>query len=375
MATIDQLKASDGSGNASVATVQSTRAPAATTIVVDTVLGINATFVGSMGTPHTFIDPVTSEEITVISEATCVDFAGHVDGSNLEIDTIAPGQSDLGSAIGDIIIIKPTTQWADLLAELLEVSHKDNGELKPTGLVSPYAGSSAPSGWLICDGSAVSRTTYADLYTVTGDTYGDGNGTTTFNLPDLRSRSVVGVGAGTYGDTEPAANYNTSDIITVQSNTSLYTGRPVLFTTDGVAPTGLVDNTTYYVIRLSATTISLASSLANAVAGTVINITATGSGNHTITSSMTNNALGAVGGEETHALTIAETPAHTHNHEPVTGLYAGGATSNNSQRLSGQGNSGGGVVTDTGPTHSSTGGSTAHNILNPFLALNYIIKT
>lgn len=132
MASIDQLRASDGSGNASVATVQSTRSGGASTIVVDTVLGINGTFFATMGTPHTFTDPVTSETITVISEATAVDFAGHVDGSNLEIDTIAPGYTDNGSAVGDIVIIRPTTQWADEVADVLDVAHRDDGQLKAT---------------------------------------------------------------------------------------------------------------------------------------------------------------------------------------------------------------------------------------------------
>lgn len=63
----------------------------------------------------------------------------------------------------------------------------------PSGIVSPFAGATAPSGWLICDGTAVSRNAYPDLYAVVGDTYGAGNGTTTFNLPDLRGRSVFGV--------------------------------------------------------------------------------------------------------------------------------------------------------------------------------------
>jgi len=130
MASIDQLKASDGSGNASLATVQSVRSPGATTIIVNTVSGINTNFIGSMGTPHTFTDPVTSETITVISEATNVDFKGHVDGSDLIIDTIATGQTDLGSEVGDIVIIKPTTQWSDELAEVLEVSLNDDGTLK-----------------------------------------------------------------------------------------------------------------------------------------------------------------------------------------------------------------------------------------------------
>lgn len=130
MASIDSLKASDGSGNASAATVQATRSPGATTIQVDTVQGINDNFFGSMGTPHTFTDPVTSETITVISEATAVDFKGHVDGTDLEIDAIAPGYVDGGSEVGDIVIIKPTTQWGDEVAEILEVSHNDDGTFK-----------------------------------------------------------------------------------------------------------------------------------------------------------------------------------------------------------------------------------------------------
>lgn len=130
MASIDLIRASNGSGNASAATVQSIRSPAATTLDVDTVQGINDTFCATMGTPHTFTDPVTSETITVISEATAVDFTGHVDGSNLEIDTIAPGYTDNGSAVGDIIIIRPTTQWSDNVADVLGVSLNDDGTLK-----------------------------------------------------------------------------------------------------------------------------------------------------------------------------------------------------------------------------------------------------
>lgn len=131
MASIEQLKGSDGSGNANVATIQNIRSPGASTIIVDTVLGINpGGFAGSMGTPHTFTDPITSEVITVISEATAVDFTGHVDGGNLEIDDIAPGYVDGGSEVGDIVIIRPTTQWSDNLGEVLEASHDDDGTLK-----------------------------------------------------------------------------------------------------------------------------------------------------------------------------------------------------------------------------------------------------
>lgn len=65
----------------------------------------------------------------------------------------------------------------------------------PTGSLMAYAGSTAPSGWLMCNNLPVSRTTYADLFAVIGTTYGAGDGSTTFNLPDLRGRVVAGLDA------------------------------------------------------------------------------------------------------------------------------------------------------------------------------------
>ena len=63
--------------------------------------------------------------------------------------------------------------------------------LVPTGVILPYGGVTAPSGFLICDGSAVSRTTYANLFAVIGTRYGAGNGSTTFNVPKLNDGSFV----------------------------------------------------------------------------------------------------------------------------------------------------------------------------------------
>src|SRR5690348_9602357 len=63
----------------------------------------------------------------------------------------------------------------------------------PSGVVVPFAGSSAPAGWLLCYGQAVSRTTYAALFTVIGTVFGSGDGSTTFNVPDLRGRAAFGV--------------------------------------------------------------------------------------------------------------------------------------------------------------------------------------
>lgn len=69
----------------------------------------------------------------------------------------------------------------------------------PIGVIADFAGTSSPAGFLTCDGAAVSRTTYAALFAITGTAFGVGNGSTTFNLPDLRGRVTVGLdnmGAG-----------------------------------------------------------------------------------------------------------------------------------------------------------------------------------
>ena len=76
----------------------------------------------------------------------------------------------------------------ETLAKLLDTT--------PIGKIVMYAGNSAPRGWLLCQGQAVSRTTYAKLFSVIGTTYGNGDGSTTFNVPDMRGRSPLGVGNG-----------------------------------------------------------------------------------------------------------------------------------------------------------------------------------
>ena len=76
------------------------------------------------------------------------------------------------------------------------LSDTGNGSFVPTGVVQFHSGSSAPAGWLLCDGTAYSRTTYATLFAVIGTGYGTGDGSTTFNVPDFRGRMPIGVGTG-----------------------------------------------------------------------------------------------------------------------------------------------------------------------------------
>jgi microcystin-dependent protein len=194
--------------------------------------------------------------------------------------------------------------WADTTTGMLKQRNAANSAwvtlfplattVDPSGTIKLYAGGTAPTGYLICDGSAVSRTTYADLFAVLSTTYGSGDGSTTFNVPDFRRRVPVGAG-GT-----------------------------------GTATLG--------------------------------------------------NARGNTGGAETHTLTEAQMPAHQHfivsDLSTTSPLVAG-------ETVAREADFGGGndyimCGTTTAATiglSSSTGGGAAHNILQPSLVVNYIIKT
>lgn len=84
----------------------------------------------------------------------------------------------------------------------------------PTGAMMQYLGTTAPNGWLFCTGSAVSRSTYSGLFDLFGTRYGAGNGSTTFNLPDMRERftrgsALTGTLSGTAGGSATHQHTNT----------------------------------------------------------------------------------------------------------------------------------------------------------------------
>ena len=79
--------------------------------------------------------------------------------------------------------------------------------LCPPGSVMAYMGATAPNGWLLCDGSTVSRTNFAALFSVIGANCGAGNGTTTFNLPDFRGRFLRGVDSGIGRDPDASSRF------------------------------------------------------------------------------------------------------------------------------------------------------------------------
>ena len=88
----------------------------------------------------------------------------------------------------------------------------------PTGMITPFGGSTAPEGWLVCDGSAISRTDYADLFAVIGTTYGDGDGSSTFNLPE---KNIFGI-LPDYDHPTSVGTFNSSNPYTAPSDGFFY---------------------------------------------------------------------------------------------------------------------------------------------------------
>jgi microcystin-dependent protein len=162
--------------------------------------------------------------------------------------------------------------------------------LMPVGVVLPYVSSNAPNGWLNCQGQAVHRGDYPDLFAVIGTTYGAGNGSTTFNLPNLAGRVVVGQGSG---------------------------------------------------------------------------------------ADLTSRNMGATGGVESHVLNINEIPSHSHGSNAVGSTL--GLMTANGQNTAGAGLDASAVepnlfAAPAALSIDSAGGGGAHNNMQPFAVLNYIIR-
>ena len=188
------------------------------------------------------------------------------------------------STVSALSTLSAATWHQDVVANVIDINSR-----LPTGAVQLYAGASAPSNWLLCNGAETLISGYAALYAVCSTTYGaltngsGGVGTTHFRLPDLRGRVPIGAGAGT---------------------------------------------------------------------------------------GLTVRTIGATAGEETHTLTTAEMPSHTHtpNGNPQFLTWDGATLTVAVGGLNA-------TATGSPTTTGITGGDVAHNNIQPVLALSYIIKT
>jgi len=189
------------------------------------------------------------------------------------------------------------------------------------------------------------------------------------------NRAFIGAGTGTKVATfaSRASNVITVTGLANAANNEFQTGQAVTYHTTSGAITGLTNDTIYYLIRTGNLTFSLASSLANALAGTAISLSSDGSGTQTFTLTLTARTRGDTGGEENHGLTLSETPTHAHP------LWTGDNTGSPQKNLALQeGDSPSTTGTTTPGTNNpvqGAGGSAAHSIMPPFFVGNWIIKT
>jgi microcystin-dependent protein len=249
--------------------------------------------------------------------------------------------------------------------------------LQPPGAILPYAGATAPSGFLLCDGSAVSRTEYAALFAVCGTTFGAGDGSTTFNVPDLRGRVPVGVdgSAGRLSANDALGNTAGAETHALSSaELAAHTHAVGTFAVGNEAAhthgtgTYAVGNEAAHTHGATGLTISGGAHTHSASGDRATNNTATGAGG-VITTLSANNA----GNQD--ALTTTEyvggSPA-THTHT-VGGNTAAGSSHTHS--LSGSSAAGSSHTHALTGSSASTGSGTAHNNLQPYQITQYLIKT
>jgi microcystin-dependent protein len=117
----------------------------------------------------------------------------HTFGSDTDTGRYRKSANTMADVCGGEEVVEYSSSGISVTGSASATVLKQAGErLVPAGVILDYGGSSAPGGWLLCYGQAVSRTTYADLFTAIGTAYGAGDSSTTFNLPDLRGRVAAG---------------------------------------------------------------------------------------------------------------------------------------------------------------------------------------
>lgn len=124
------------------------------------------------------------------------------------------------------------------MANLQDITNRSE-----VGTIKPWPKAAAPSGYLLCDGSAVSRTTYADLFSIISTTYGAGDSSTTFNVPDLQGKFPQGKSGTTSLAGTGGANTVSVSVTNNQAASST--------TTQSVTITGNIDNTSLTTAQLA----------------------------------------------------------------------------------------------------------------------------
>ena len=201
------------------------------------------------------------------------------------------------------------------------------------GAIKPWTKATAPAGYLLCDGAAVSRTDYADLFAVISTTYGAGNGSTTFNVPNLQGKTPQGYDGSTYN---LAATGGANTVTVAVTNNQAVSATSTVTNNQSVTMTGDIGNTSLTTAQLASHTHTL-----------LLRGGPTGSGR-----------LQSNQGRFSYTASGSEGSGTAHNHS--TGTLAGTLT--------------GTVAVTTTGTLTGTVAASGTNSFSPYVVVNYIIK-
>jgi len=204
------------------------------------------------------------------------------------------------------------------------------------GTIKPWGKTTSPSGYLLCDGTAVSRTTYAELYVVLGDTYGAGNGSTTFNVPQLQGKTPQGYDGNTYNLAATGGANTVTVAVTNNQAVSSVTATNSVTNNQAVTVTGTISNTAITEAQLAS---------------------------HTHTK-------GAANSDRT---TTTADLAIIRAQNSATGSAGSGTGHNHAHTLAGS-VTGTVAVSSSGGALSGTVTAAGNNSFSPYVVVNYIIK-
>ena len=244
-------------------------------------------------------------------------------------------------------IIAPLQTWVGTTEGLNQQLKSDivgvAAKVVPVGALFMWPTATAPSGYVLCNGAAVSRADYASLFTVIGVTFGTGNGSTTFNVPDMRQRFPLGVATSGTGSTLAGTGGSIDHTHTGPSHTHTISGS----TAAEAAHTHGAGNVTT----------TAGTSHTHSFSGTA----ASGGPSATVNSGLASDTpVGTF--DHTHTTTISGTTGAEDAHTHGVPIYTTGTGSSHSH--------------GAGTLSADAAGTGATGTANPpFLAVNYIIKT